>query len=900
MGTLRTGLGRLQAAVTQSAEAFVKALAGRPSGTRGEAMFAGWGGSGISTPGSWTGEKLAQVRAYQGWVAVCVDFRANRVGRVPTAVRVAPAGERAKYQSRVKAYHAGKADALPSHRKWVSHVRRKAMAGPLGDHEDVEKLDDGDPLVRLLSDPNGPENGTEFWPHFVMFRDLCGESYLWKVRDDGGRVVELWVLPAPWVTPYSGNDRLVDYYEVRPWGGSGRVARLKPEDVVCWRKKSPLHPLASYGPTQSAGTTIDTYGMLEAARYAALQNCSDAGGVITLPDGADDIDPDTLNRFMARFRANVQGLGNVGKPLVLMKGMEYKSRDSALELAYQSSLDQSRDYVMAFYELDKTLMGFSDAASYAAPAVAWKKLKTSVIGPLQVNLAGVLTERLAAEFGDEYAVVFEDDGGFDDPQEKRANWQAAMSCPAGPAVTQNEIRQELLGLEPVDDPEADALHYNPSLVGSDQYDAAVDAGLGAPAAGYPGGGDKPAGDPPAMPGESVLGKSAAADEKSHPLDLLGDEILAALGLPQTKTHGPPPFPGAVFDEGRHRWVKPDGDVGDETGDGHPAVVKAKATLTQRAGAVASALRQRLAGLDPADVLDTAEDWGRLWSAKHADPVAAHLGVSTHTAALVLSHLAAHAVVAVKKHFGGAGGAKAAAPHHGPPPFPGAVFDPSRHRWVKPQPDASGPKKPAGKPAAVPQKKPSEKAERAKAAHVLVDAGVQRYAEEHNEPRFAKAMGGVSFPNSEAVDVAIPGKSGTVAHGVELKTMTAGKDDKITMNAYAQVRKKLWEQGQGATFHTVVSDDRAVKDANGAGKHDDSKRVYYYRRGIAGSARIGSMHRVESEAELKRLMSLPEDKLPPAARRTEKDWLTAGTWKPLPKGERGYRNTKTGQEVRPKK
>lgn len=199
----------------------------------------------------------------------------------------------------------------------------------------------------------------------------------------------------------------------------------------------------------------------------------------------------------------------------------------------------------------------------------------------------------------------------------------------------------------------------------------------------------------------------------------------------------------------------------------------------------------------------------------------------------------------------------------------------------------------------PEKTPSEKAARAKAAHVLVDASVQRYAEEYNEPRFAKAMGGVSFPDSEPVDVVIPGKSGAVGHGVELKTMTVGKDDKLTMNAYAQVRKKEWERLKKATFHTVVSDDRAVFNANGDGKHDDSKRVYYYRRGIAGSARIGTMYRVKDEAELKALMEMPDDQLPVAAQRTEKEWLTAGRWVPL-KGERGYRNTKTGQVVRPKK
>lgn len=219
---------------------------------------------------------------------------------------------------------------------------------------------------------------------------------------------------------------------------------------------------------------------------------------------------------------------------------------------------------------------------------------------------------------------------------------------------------------------------------------------------------------------------------------------------------------------------------------------------------------------------------------------------------------------------------------------------------------SGDAKPKAKPATktpakvVPERKPSERAARAKAAHKLVDARIQRYAEEHNEPRFAKAMGGVSFPDGEPVDVAIPDKSGKLAHGVELKTMTIGGNDKLTMNSYAQVRKIVWEQDQKATFHTIVSDDRAVLDAKGDGQHDDSKRVYYYRRGVAGSARVGTMYRAKDEAELKRLMTMPEDQLPEGAGRTD-GHLRQGKWEFFAdEGGRGYRNADTGQEFRAKK
>jgi len=159
---------------------------------------------------------------------------------------------------------------------------------------------------------------------------------------------------------------------------------------------------------------------------------------------------------------------------------------------------------------------------------------------------------------------------------------------------------------------------------------------------------------------------------------------------------------------------------------------------------------------------------------------------------------------------------------------------------------------------------SEKSQRAKAAHVMVDKHIQRYAEEHNEPRMAKSLGGVSFPDGEPIDIAIAGPNGVVKHGIELKTVVANSNGKITMKGDAIARKKSWERKNKATIHTVVIDDSAVFNAKGEGKHDESKRKIYYRRGY-GSFRFNGMHQVKDVAELKSLFDTPTRKLPPGAR-----------------------------------
>lgn len=199
----------------------------------------------------------------------------------------------------------------------------------------------------------------------------------------------------------------------------------------------------------------------------------------------------------------------------------------------------------------------------------------------------------------------------------------------------------------------------------------------------------------------------------------------------------------------------------------------------------------------------------------------------------------------------------------------------------------------------PKPSPKTKAMIAKQSATYVGKDIQRYAEEHNEPQFAKSIGGLSYADNEPVDV-VSGSGGVVEHGCELKTMVSNKASKLTMDRYAQVRKVAWESDNKATFHTCVIDDRDVFNAKGPGLHDETKRTYYYRRGVAGSARIESMHKCKNVAEVKKLMNMPEKELPAGAKRTD-GALHEGKWKPIvDDAGKGFKNTKTGEVVRPKK
>ena len=157
---------------------------------------------------------------------------------------------------------------------------------------------------------------------------------------------------------------------------------------------------------------------------------------------------------------------------------------------------------------------------------------------------------------------------------------------------------------------------------------------------------------------------------------------------------------------------------------------------------------------------------------------------------------------------------------------------------------------------------SAKAALAQKHMALTDRTVQNYTKA-NEHVFANHINGKSFPDNDPIDIQVQrgGVKGTNA-GIELKTLTHGKNDKITMSGGALGRKDQWEKENKSQMHTVALDHRdRFEGGKNASLH--SGHEIYYKRGI-GSFRIGSMYKVKDVNELRTLMKTPYKQLPKAA------------------------------------
>lgn len=169
--------------------------------------------------------------------------------------------------------------------------------------------------------------------------------------------------------------------------------------------------------------------------------------------------------------------------------------------------------------------------------------------------------------------------------------------------------------------------------------------------------------------------------------------------------------------------------------------------------------------------------------------------------------------------------------------------------------AAGPKKPRKKPGK-PTAKPKNRAKK-------VGGKVHAYATAR-ERQIAKATGGKHIGDHTPMDVTVPRKGGKGEHCLEVKTMTFGAKDHITMHADAKLRKVEHAEAHPADqFHTVLIDHRDRYEGGKRGQNYSGHDLYY-KRG-ASDYKIKDMHPVKDEAELNRLIHLPDHKLPPAAR-----------------------------------
>ncbi len=422
---------------TWTARQAVKAAAWILSKSYGEGVFAstmGAYGSG-TMPGAWSGNRIEQIQHYRHWVYKAINLIMTLATKEPpSVVRVATKQERKDNPTKA----------------WLGNRDRRKAMQVVKPHEELEFLGDDHQLQRLLKEPNEQDTGADLIQETLMYLELTGNAYVWPVPyKNAPGVAELWAMPSHWMWPHhtGKTNRLIDYYEMRPWGTgvTNRPVIFDADEIIHLRYKSPLSKIDGQSPLQAAAEMVDTYESVQLSRFFQCKNGANLGTVLEADAGAD-LTQDMLQRAESKWLSRFQGEFGFNRPAILPPGFKLNRPAGDWELAGINSADQLRDYVLGMWGLTKSVVGFMDEVNRAAFEAALAQVFYLVINPRLSMIANVFNEKLTPRFGKDLRIFWRDMSPADRATEA-TEW--AMLTKAAP-YKGNELRQ-WMGLEPLDE-----------------------------------------------------------------------------------------------------------------------------------------------------------------------------------------------------------------------------------------------------------------------------------------------------------------------------------------------------------------------------------------------------------------------------------------------------------------
>lgn len=225
----------------------------------------------------------------------------------------------------------------------MRHKNREGEAVPVPNH----------PALKLLQKPNPAQTKAEFIGQHIVNRKIGGAGFIYKVRNKGGKVVEMWNLnPALMKVLYDETYTLLGY---RMRIGGGKKIDFAPSEIIHTKHLSNTNPFESISPLGPAASRIDTEDM--ATRYQAniFRNSARPDALLYTDDVITD--QEEVDQLRRNWDAKYGGPDNAHKTAVLAGGVKYQQVQlTAKDVAFFESLALSRDDIAMALGVPKALL----------------------------------------------------------------------------------------------------------------------------------------------------------------------------------------------------------------------------------------------------------------------------------------------------------------------------------------------------------------------------------------------------------------------------------------------------------------------------------------------------------------------------------------------------------------
>ena len=307
-----------------------------------------------------------------------------------------------------------------------------------GDMKEIEVH----PILDLLNRPNPFQTKTEFWETTIINLKCAGDAYWLKIRNKGGKVVELWNLRPDLVTINTDPEVFIKNYEFEKADGS--KIPLAKEDVVHFKYPDPLNQHFGLSPIKSAARRIQTEDYATTYQMNFFVNSARPDAVIKNKSA-------TLSKLQAEelregWDKKYRGLSNSSKIAILHGDLEYQQISlSQREMDYIESMKFTRDDILVAFKVPKPLLSIVDDVNRANSETAMYIFLSETIKPEVARLCEKINEELVyIDFGEEFFIDFEDPT----PANRELELKTYQEGLASNWLLINEVRAKE-GLEPI-------------------------------------------------------------------------------------------------------------------------------------------------------------------------------------------------------------------------------------------------------------------------------------------------------------------------------------------------------------------------------------------------------------------------------------------------------------------
>ncbi len=262
------------------------------------------------------------------------------------------------------------------------------------------------PALDLIYKPNPFQTKTDFIENLVINLKCTGDAFVFKVRNNSGKIVELWNLRPDMMTILTDPTEFIKGYSFSK--SDGTTVNFRTEDIIHIKYPDPLNQYFGMSPIQAAQKRIQTEEYATEWQRDFFLNSARPDALIKNPQTT--LTPDQKIDIREGWNKLYKGRGNSSKVAILEGGLDYQLISlSQKEMDYIESLKFTRDDVLVAFHTPKPIVSITDDVNRANAETAMFIFLSETIEPEIRRIVENFNEQLCyEEFGDEFYYDFDD------------------------------------------------------------------------------------------------------------------------------------------------------------------------------------------------------------------------------------------------------------------------------------------------------------------------------------------------------------------------------------------------------------------------------------------------------------------------------------------------------------